>query len=126
MKTLVKPFALATVYGIMAVLAIWALATVSGVNLTVMPLGMPIPAVAFVIASIVGGLGAFLVSSLLLRAKTPKKTGQIIGWIVLLVSMTNPFVFTSDLMAIITLEATHFAIGAPLLLAMAKHLPEQR
>ena len=100
MKTLVKPFALATVYGIMAVLAIWAVATVGGVNLTAMPLGMPIPAVAFVIASIVGGLGAFLVSSLLLRAKTPKKTGQIIGWIVLLVSMTNPFVGTSDLMAI--------------------------
>lgn len=126
MKTLVKPFTLATVYGIISVLAIWALATVAGVNLIVMPLGMAIPAPAFVIASIVGGLGALLVSSLLLKAKTPRKTGQIIGWIVLLISMTNPFGGTSDLMAIVTLEATHFAIGVPLLMAMAKHLPENK
>lgn len=123
MKKLVKPFSLATGYGTVAVLAIWALAMVAEVDLTVSPLEMQIPLPAFVMASIVGGLGAFLVSSLLLKTKTPKRTGQIIGWIVLGLSLANPFTGTSDLMAIITLEATHFAIGVPLLMAMAKHLP---
>jgi hypothetical protein len=86
---------------------------------------MPIPAAAFVVFSIVGGLGALVVSAALLKTKTPRKTGQIIGWIVLIGSIATPLSGTSDLMAIIAIQATHFAIGVPLLMAMAKHLPEK-
>jgi hypothetical protein len=39
--------------------------------------------------------------------------------------MATPFFGTRDLMAIIFIEATHFAIGVPLLIAMNKHLPER-
>jgi hypothetical protein len=84
---------------------------------------MPIPAPAFVIFSLVGGLGALAVSAALLKTKTPKKTGQIIGWIVLVASIATPLSGTSDLAAIFWIQATHFAIGVPLLMAMAKHLP---
>lgn len=125
MKALLKPFALATLMGIVAVLAIWAIATAMGVDFTVSTLGMPIPAAAFVVFSIVGGLGALIVSAALLKTKTPRKTGQIIGWIVLIGSIATPLSGTSDLMAIIAIQATHFAIGVPLLMAMAKHLPEK-
>lgn len=123
MKTLFKPFALATLYGIIAVMAVWAIASAAGVDFTVSTLGMPIPAPAFVIFSIVGGLGALLVSSMLLKTKTPRKTGQIIGWLVLIASIATPLSGTSDLMAIVAIQATHFAIGVPLLIAMNKHLP---
>ena len=123
MKTLFKPFALATLMGIVAVMAIWAIATTLGVDFTVSTLGMPIPAPAFVIFSIVGGLGALVVSGALLKTKTPRKTGQIIGWLVLVASIATPLSGTSDLSAIIWIQATHFAIGVPLLVAMAKHLP---
>jgi hypothetical protein len=123
MKTLFKPFALATLMGIVAVMAIWAIATTLGVDFTVSTLGMPIPAPAFVIFSIVGGLGALVVSGALLKTKTPRKTGQIIGWLVLVASIATPLSGTSDLPAIIWIQATHFAIGVPLLMAMAKHLP---
>lgn len=125
MKKLFKPFALATVYGIVAVMAIWALATYLGVDFTVSTLGMPIPAAGFVIFSILGGLGALVVSSSLLKTKTPRKTGQIIGWLVLIGSIVTPLTGTSDLMAIIAIQATHFGIGVPLLMAMNKHLPEK-
>lgn len=125
MKALLKPFTLATVYGIVAVMAIWAIATAMGVDFTVSTLGMPIPAAAFVVFSIFGGLGALLVSAALLKTKTPRKTGQIIGWIVLLGSIATPLSGTSDLMAIIAIQATHFAIGVPLLMAMKKFLPEK-
>jgi hypothetical protein len=125
MKTLFKPFALATVYGIVAVMAIWAIATAAGVDFTVSTLGMPIPAPAFVIFSIVGGLGAWVVSGMLKKTKTPRKTGQIIGWLVLIASIATPLSGTSDLMAIIAIQATHFAIGVPLIIAMNKHLPEK-
>ena len=123
-KDLLKPFAIATGLGIVAVMAVWALATAIGVDFTVSTLGMPIPAPAFVIFSIVGGVGAWVVSGLLLGTKTPRKTGLVIGWIVLLGSIATPLAGTSDLAAIFWIQATHFAIGVPLLMAMAKHLPE--
>jgi hypothetical protein len=99
MKALFKPFALATLYGIVAVMAIWALATAAGVDFTVSTLGMPIPAPAFVIFSIFGGLGAWVVSAMLLKTKTPRKTGQLVGWLVLIASIATPLSGTSDLMA---------------------------
>lgn len=125
MKALLKPFALATAYGIFAVLIIWAISVAAGVDFTVATLGMPIPAPAFVIFSIVGGLGAWVVSGLLLKTKTPRKTGQIVGWFVLLASIATPLSGTSDLMAIIAIQATHFGIGVPLIMAMNKHLPQK-
>jgi hypothetical protein len=124
MKTLLKPFSLATLYGIVAVMAIWAIASAAGVDFTVSTLGMPIPAPAFVIFSIFGGLGALVVSGMLLKTKTPRKTGQLVGWLVLIASIATPLSGTSDLMAIIAIQATHFAIGVPLIMAMNKHLPE--
>jgi hypothetical protein len=126
MKTLLKPFSIATAYGIVAVMAVWAIASAVGVDFTVATLGMPIPAPAFVIFSIVGGLGALVVSSMLLKTKTPRKTGQIIGWLVLIASIATPLSGTSDLMAIVAIQATHFAIGVPLLMAMNKHLPASK
>ena len=126
MKTLFKPFALATLYGIIAVMVVWAISVAIGVDFTVATLGMPIPAPAFVIFSIVGGLGALVVSSILLKTKTPRKTGQIIGWLVLIASIATPLSGTSDLMAIVAIQATHFAIGVPLLMAMNKHLPASK
>lgn len=125
MKALLRPFSIATAYGILAVLAVWAIATALGTDFTVSTLGMPIPAPAFVIFSIVGGLGALAVSSLLLKTKTPKRTGQIVGWFVLIASIATPLSGTTDLAAIFWIQATHFAIGVPLLMAMAKHLPEK-
>lgn len=123
MKRLLKPFALATGLGIIAVMAVWAIASALGTDFTVSTLGMPIPAPAFVIFSVVGGLGAWLVSGLLLKTKTPKRTGQIIGWLVLIGSIATPLSGTTDLAAIFWIQATHFAIGVPLLMAMQKHLP---
>jgi hypothetical protein len=123
MKALLKPFSIATAYGILSVLAVWAIATALGTDFTVSTLGMPIPAPAFVIFSIVGGLGALVVSSLLLKTKTPKRTGQIVGWIVLIASIATPLSGTTDLAAIFWIQATHFAIGVPLLMAMSKHIP---
>jgi len=125
MKALLKPFSLATLYGIVAVMAVWGISVALGVDFTVSTLGMPIPAAAFVVFSIFAGLGALVVSSLLLRTKTPRKTGQLIGILVLLGSIATPLSGTSDLMAIIAIQATHFAIGVPLLMAMNKHLPEK-
>jgi hypothetical protein len=123
MKALLKPFSIATAYGILSVLAVWAIATALGTDFTVSTLGMPIPAPAFVIFSMVGGLGALVVSSLLLKTNTPKRTGQIVGWIVLIASIATPLSGTTDLAAIFWIQATHFAIGVPLLMAMSKHLP---
>jgi hypothetical protein len=125
MKALFKPFTLATLYGVVAVMAVWAIATSLGVDFTVSTLGMPIPAAAFVIFSIFGGLGALVVSGALLKTKSPRKTGQIIGWLVLIGSIATPLSGTTDLTAIIAIQATHFAIGVPLLMAMNKHLPEK-
>jgi hypothetical protein len=125
MKTLFKPFALATLMGIVAVMAVWGVSVALGVDFTVSTLGMPIPAPAFVIFSIFGGLGALVVSGALLKTKTPRKTGQLIGWLVLIGSIATPLSGTTDLMAIIAIQATHFAIGVPLLMAMNKHLPEK-
>lgn len=125
MKALLKPFSVATLYGVIAVIAVWASAEALGVDFTVSTLGMPIPAAGFVIFSVFGGLGAWLVSGLLLKTSTPKKTGQIIGWLVLVGSIATPLSGTSNLMAIIAIQATHFAIGVPLLIAMYKHLPEK-
>lgn len=126
MKSLLKPFALAALMGVAAVLAIWALAVALGVNLLVQPLNIQISPAAFVVFSLVGALGAFLVSSILLKTKTPRRTGQVIGWLVLLASIATPLSGTTDLLAIIVIQATHFAIGIPLLMAMNKHLPKQR
>ena len=111
--------------GVVSVMVVWAIATALGVDFTVSTLGMPIPAVAFVIFSVVGGVGALVVSAMLLKTKTPRKIGQLIGWVVLIGSIATPLSGTSDLMAIIAIQATHFAIGVPLLMAMNKHLPEK-
>ena len=124
MKILFKPFAVATLMGIVAVMAVWGIFVALGVDFTVSTLGMPIPAAAFVIFSIAGGAGALIVSSAILKTKTPRKTGQIIGWLVLIGSIATPLIGTTDLMAIIAIQSTHFAIGVPLLIAMNKHLPE--
>ena len=126
MKSLLKPFALATLMGIAAVVAIWAIAVALDVNLLVQPLNIQISPEAFVVFSLVGAAGAFFVSAILLKTKTPRKTGQIIGWLVLIASIATPLSGTQDLMAIIVIQATHFAIGVPLLMAMNKHLPEKR
>jgi hypothetical protein len=126
MKALIKPFALATVLGIASVLAIWGLSLALNVNLLVQPLNMVISPRSFVTFSLIGALWAFLVSVILLRTKTPRKTGQIIGWLVLIASIATPLSGTQDLMAIIFIQATHFAIGVPLLMAMKKHLPEKK
>lgn len=126
MKALVKPFSIATGLGIVSVLAVWAIAASLGTDFTVEPLGMPIPVEAFVIFSVVAGIGALLVSGLLLKTKSPKRNGQIVGWLVLITSIATPLNGTSDLSAIFWIQATHFAIGVPLLIAMAKHLPEKR
>ena len=122
-KELFRPFSTATGLGVLSVLAVWALASALGVDFTVSTLGMPIPVAAFIAFSIFGGLGALVVSSLLTKTSSPKRNGQIIGWIVLLGSIVTPLSGTSDLAAIFWIQATHFAIGIPLLVAMAKHLP---
>lgn len=126
MKALIKPFALATLLGIISVLAVWGVSLAFTVDLLVQPLNIVISPAAFVVFSLVGALGAFLVSAVLLRTKTPRKTGQILGWLVLVASIATPLSGTQDLMAIITIQATHFAIGVPLLVAMYQHLPEKR
>jgi hypothetical protein len=125
-KNLIKPFAIATTLGVIAVLATWLVATALQVDFTVSNVGRPIPVPVFVTFSVVGGIGAFLVSALLLKTKTPRKTGQIIGWFVLIASIATPLSGTSDLAAIFWIQATHFAIGVPLLMAMNKHLPETK
>lgn len=124
MKELFKPFALATAMGVVAVVAVWAIAIALGTDFTVSTLGMPIPLPGFIIFSIFGGLGALVVSSYLAKTKTPRKTGQLVGWLVLILSIATPLSGTSDLAAIFWIQATHFAIGVPLIMAMKKHLPE--
>ena len=125
-KNLVKPFAIATALGVVAVLVTWAIATALNVDFTVSNVGRPIPVLVFVTFSVFGGLGALLVSVLLLKTKTPRKTGQIVGWFVLIGSIVTPLSGTSDLAAIFWIQATHFAIGVPLLMAMNKHLPQTK
>lgn len=125
-KELFKPFSKATALGVLSVLAVWALASAIGVDFTVSTLGMPIPVAAFVAFSMIGGVGALLVSALLARTSKPRRNGQIIGWLVLLGSIATPLSGTTDPVAIFWIQATHFAIGVPLLIAMAKHLPESR
>jgi hypothetical protein len=125
-KNLIKPFAIATTLGVIAVLATWLVATALRVDFTVSNVGMPIPVPVFVTFSVAGGIGAFVVSVLLLKTKTPRRTGQIIGWLVLIGSIVTPLSGTSDLAAIFWIQATHFAIGVPLLMAMNKHLPETK
>jgi len=110
--------------GIVAVLAVWGVATLLGTDFTVSNVGMPISVAAFVVFSLVGGVGALVVSGALLKTKSPRRTGQIIGWTVLILSIATPLSGTSDLAAIFWIQATHFAIGVPLLMAMKKHLPE--
>ena len=122
-KDVLKAFAIATSMGIVAVMVVWAIASALGVDFTVSTLGMPIPAPAFVIFSIVGGVGAWVVSGFLLSTKTPRKTGQIVGWLVLVASIAAALSGTTDLAAIVAIMATHFAIGVPLIMAMGKHLP---
>ena len=126
MKALIMPFAVATLLGIGAVLAIWGISLALNVNLLVQPLNIVISPTAFVVFSLVGALGAVLVSAILLRTKTPRKTGQLLGWLVLVASIATPLSGTQDLVAIIFIQATHFAIGVPLLMAMNKHLPEKK
>lgn len=125
-KDLFRPMAIATGMGTAAVLIVWAIASALSVDFTVSTLGMPIPVAGFVMFSIVGGLGAWAVSSLLLKTKSPRLSGQVIGWLVLLGSIATPLSGTTDLAAIFWIQATHFAIGVPLLIAMAKHLPAGR
>ena len=126
MKQLFEPFALATLLGTIAVVVVWVIAVALGVDLTVNPLGMPIPLPAFIIFSVIAGVGALIVSSLLLKTASPKRNGQIVGWIVLIASIATPLNGTSDVAAIFWIQATHFAIGIPLLMAMAKTMPAQK
>jgi hypothetical protein len=123
MKLLLKPFALATLLGTIAVVIVWAIALALGVDFTVSTLGMPIPLAGFIVFSIFAGVGALIVSSLLLKTASPKRNGQIVGWIVLIASIATPLSGTSDVAAIFWIQATHFAIGIPLLMAMAKTMP---
>jgi hypothetical protein len=123
MKLLLKPFALATLLGTIAVVIVWAIALALGVDFTVSTLGMPIPLAGFIAFSIFAGVGALIVSSLLLKTASPKRNGQIVGWIVLIASIATPLSGTSDVAAIFWIQATHFAIGIPLLMAMAKTMP---
>lgn len=125
-KNLLKPFAIATVLGVISVLLTWLVATALNVDFTVSNVGRPIPVPVFITFSVAGGIGAYVVSVLLLRTKAPRKTGQLVGWFVLLASIVTPLSGTSDLAAIFWIQATHFAIGVPLLMAMNKHLPETK
>jgi hypothetical protein len=125
-KELLRPFGLATLLGVIAVVATWAIATMLEVDFTVSNIGRAIPLEVFVTFSVVGGVGAWVVSALLLKTKSPRKLGQIIGWLVLIASIATPLSGTSDLAAIFWIQATHFAIGVPLLVAMFKHLPKSR
>lgn len=122
-KELFRPMAIATGMGVVAVLITWAIAVGLEVDFTVSNLGMPIPVAAFAIFSIVGGIGAWAVSSILVFTKKPRANGQIIGWLVLVGSIATPLSSTTNLAAIFWIQATHFAIGIPLLVAMFKHLP---
>lgn len=126
MKQLFKPFALATLLGTIAVVIVWGIAVALGVDFTVSTLGMPIPLAGFIVFSIVAGVGALIVSSLLLKTSSPKRNGQIVGWIVLIASIATPLSGTSDVAAIFWIQATHFAIGIPLLMAMAKTMPAHK
>ena len=126
MKLLLKPFALATLLGTIAVVIVWAIALALGVDFTVSTLGMPIPLAGFIVFSVVAGVGALIVSSLLLKTASPKRNGQIVGWIVLIASIATPLSGTSDVAAIFWIQATHFAIGIPLLMAMAKTMPTHK
>ena len=126
MKLLLKPFALATLLGTIAVVIVWAIALALGVDFTVSTLGMPIPLAGFIVFSIFAGVGALIVSSLLLKTASPKRNGQIVGWIVLIASIATPLSGTSDVAAIFWIQATHFAIGIPLLMAMAKTMPTHK
>jgi hypothetical protein len=78
MKILFKPFAVATLMGIVAVMAVWGIFVALGVDFTVSTLGMPIPAAAFVIFSIAGGAGALIVSSAILKTKTQEKLVRLL------------------------------------------------
>jgi hypothetical protein len=124
MKDLLKPFSIATAMGIVAVLAVWGVAILFGTDFTVSNLGVPIPVSGFVVFSLIGALGALIASVLILKTKSPRRNGQVIGWLVLIGSIVTPLSGTSDLAAIFWIQATHFAIGVPLLMAMNKHLPE--
>lgn len=125
-KKLLKPFAIATVLGVISVLLTWLVATTLHVDFTVSNVGRPIPVPVFITFSVAGGIGAYVVSVLLLRTRAPRKTGQLVGWFVLLASIVTPLSGTSNLAAIFWIQATHFAIGVPLLMAMNKHLPETK
>jgi len=121
---LFRPFLKATLLGATSVLGFYFLGAFFRVDYTVSTLGAPIPPIAFVIFSLVGGIGAWLVSYFLLRTKTPRKTSLTVAWVVLAASIVTPLSGTTDPLLIFWLMATHFAIGVPLIMAMSEYMPE--
>jgi hypothetical protein len=120
-------FVKATLLGMTSVLGFYFLAAFFRVDFVVQPLGGPIPVIAFLVLSLLAGVGAWVMSWLLAnRAKTPRTTGQIIAWVVLVGSIAGPLASSTNGMTIFWLMATHFAIGVPLLMAMRAELPETR
>jgi hypothetical protein len=120
-------FVKATLLGMTSVLGFYFLAAFFRVDFTVQPLGGPIPVIAFLLLSLLAGAGAWVISwQLANRAPTPRSTGQIIAWVVLVGSIAGPLSSTSSGLTIFWLMATHFAIAVPLIMAMRAELPETR
>jgi hypothetical protein len=127
LSDLFPSFVKATLLGMTSVLGFYFVGVFLQVDYTVQTLGQPIPVIAFLILSLVGGVGAWVVSWLLSnRAKTPRTTGQIIAWVALIGSIVAPLSGTSNGLTIFWLMVTHFAIGVPLIMAMRAELPETR
>jgi nucleoside recognition membrane protein YjiH len=127
LSDLFPSFVKATLLGMTSVLGFYFLAAFFRVDFTVQTIGAPVPVIAFLIFSLLGGVGAWLVSwQLANRAKTPRTTGQIIAWVVLVGSIVTPLAGTANPLTIFWLMATHFAIGVPLIMAMRAELPETR
>jgi predicted MFS family arabinose efflux permease len=121
---LFRPFLKATLLGATSVLGFYFLGVFLRIDYTVSTIGEPIPPIAFVIFSIAAGIGAWLMSYLLLKNKTPRRTALTTSWVVLAASIVTPLSGTTDPMLIFWLMVTHFAIGVPLIMAMSEYLPE--
>jgi hypothetical protein len=77
-----------------------------------------------VLFSLAAGVGTWLLSYLLLKNKTPRKTALTVSWVLLGASILAPLSATGDGFLIFWLMATHFAIGVPLIMTMSEYLPE--
>jgi hypothetical protein len=121
---LFRPFLKATLLGATSVLGFYFLGVFLRIDYTVSTLGAPIPPLAFVLFSLAAGVGAWLLSYLLLKNKTPRKTALTVSWVLLGASIFAPLSATGDGFLIFWLMATHFAIGVPLIMTMSEYLPE--